>query len=828
MFKSYFTVAVRNLIENRLYTAINIFGLVVGLASCILILLYVRHEVSYDSWIPDADRIHLVQTRFQIPGREPIMAGGTPGPAMAALTKDFNEIESAVRLTRQSLVLARGADVFREDVILADPTFFDVFDLPLVNGNRETALADVSSVLLSEKAARKYFGDTPPLGQVLPMTFNSGLRRDYRVAGVFKDFPTNSNFEFTVLVPINPSDFEKQPWVLESWTSVNGGLFLKLKQGADAAVISKELPEFERRNIPNQSIGGQDFATSDFIELGLLNLEDVHLHGWQSSISKAPTDERIVTAFAVVAGMILLIAGINFTNLATARASQRAREVALRKALGARRAQLVFQFLGESVLLTAIAFILALGLVYMSLPLYNTILQRELGLGMLAGTELVALMITFIVAVGLVAGLYPALYLSRFLPARILKANKSAAAEGSGRLRMALVIVQFAISIGLLICTTVIYSQTIYARSIDVGFDRTNLLVVRAPFGDQHGTLRSSLASEAAKLPGVMAVTLSDNVPTDPGSNNNIFEIPGKPSPSPILIAQRTVDYNFFETYRVPLLAGRYFQNDRGGDDFTGSDEDKVARGGNIILNESALESLDLRTPEDAIGKTFYIAVGDGEDQSQSAVTVVGVVADVTYMSVRDFNEPTFYQRDEQRFGNITLKLSSASFSATINAEMERLWRELAPTLPYRSEFMEVLIEEQYRAEEAAATMFGAFSVLAIVIGCLGLYGLALFSAERRTKEIGIRKVLGARVRDIVRLLVMEFSKPVLIANLIAWPVAWLFMRDWLDAFQQRIDLSPVIFVAAGLAALGIAWVTVGSHALRAARENPIRALRYE
>jgi putative ABC transport system permease protein len=830
MLKNYLTVAFRNLVKNRLYTAINIFGLAVGLASCILILLYVRHETSYDEWFPNADRIYAVHSRFDIPGREPFKAAQAPGPARDAMMKDFSEIESAVRLTEQNPIVTRGSDVFREPVALADANLFEVLDLPLVSGDKQTALKDVSSILLSESMAQKYFGSAAAaMGQTLPLNFTSiNLKRDYRVTGVFRELPTNTHLDIKMIALINPPDWKDRPWMLESWTSFNTSLYLKLKGGASADVIAKALPVFEKRNIPNINFGGQDLSVADFLTMNLVNIQDVHLQGDRSNIDRPPGDVRSITAFTIVAGMILLIACINFTNLATARASQRAREVALRKVLGARREQLVFQFLSESLLLSAIAFVLALAFVYAVLPIYNTILQRQLGLNFLAGDMLVPTMAVLIVFVGLAAGLYPALYLSGFRPARILKANKSAAAEGSGRLRAGLVVVQFAISIGLLVCTTVIYTQTVFARNMNPGFDRTGLLIVRTPYGEEYKALRTTIAAEAAKVQGVTGATFSSAIPTDNDSNNNIFEIPGKPSPNPILISSRSVDFNYFETYKIPLLAGRFLEEGRGGDDYTGSDEDKAARGGNILLNEAALGRLGLGSPQEAIGKEFRIGVGSADrDPRQATVTVVGVVGNVAYRSARDPIEPTFYQRDQGDFYNLTVRTDEASGPA-VNAALEKIWRQLASQIPYRSEFMQVRVDAQYEQEEAEATMFAAFSALAIIIGALGLYGLALFSAERRTKEIGIRKVLGAKVQDVVRLLVLDFSKPVLIANLIAWPVAWYLMRGWLDGFEHRIDLNPMIFGAAGLLALLVAWLTVGSHAFRAAQENPIRALRYE
>ena len=825
MLKNYLTVAVRSILKNRLYSAINVFGLAVGLASCILILLYVRHETTYDTWLPNAERIYMVQARYDIPGRAPFISASAPGPALPALMKDFSQIEAGVRMARQRPVIKRGAEVFRDPVYMVDPSFFDVIDLPMVSGDGPAAMKDTSAVLLSESMARKYFGTMPPIGQVMPVTFFFG-NRDYRVAGVFKDLPTNSSLDLGIVMPLNEPDFDKQESMLKSWVSTNPTTFIKLKAGADIAAIQRALPDFKRRNIPNLSFGGQDFNVADAITISLLNIQDAHLHSPPGNI-RPVGDVKAIATFSVVAVMILLIACINFTNLATARASQRAREVALRKVLGAKRPQLVAQFLSESVLMALLAFAVSLVLIRLALPVYNTVLQRELSLSFIGADGLLPAMAGLVILVGLASGLYPALYLSGFLPARILKANKSAAAEGSGRLRSMLVVLQFAISIGLLICTAVVYTQTIYARTMDLGYDRSGLMIVRGLGGEQYRTLRSSLRTEVAKIKGVKAVTMSDNVPTDNNNGNNIFEIPGRPSPTPILLGYQSVNYNFFSTYGVPLLAGRLLDENHGGDNYTGKDDEKAARGANILINQMALSRLGFASPRDAVGQVLRMGVGGAEQGRQTSATIVGVVGDVFYSSVRNELAPVFYHYDDDNFRSLTVRYEGVS-QQEIQESVGKLWRQLAPELPYGAQFMEALIDAQYQREEAEATMFGAFSLLAIVIGCLGLYGLASFSAERRTKEIGIRKVLGAKVRDVVRLLVWDFSKPVLVANAIAWPVAWFLMRDWLNGFQHRIALNPLVFAAAGLIALLIAWITVAGHAARAGRANPIRALRYE
>jgi putative ABC transport system permease protein len=559
-----------------------------------------------------------------------------------------------------------------------------------------------------------------------------------------------------------------------------------------------------------------------------MKLTDLHLHARGLGDLKPPGNIRTVMTFIGVAAMILLIACINFTNLATARASQRAREVALRKVLGAHRGQLMAQFLGESILMALIGFGLALAIVELALPVYNEVLQKKIALSDLGQGWLSLELAGLIVLVGVIAGVYPALYLSRFLPARILKANKSAAAEGSGGLRAGLVVVQFAISIGLLVCTGVIYAQTIYAKTMDLGYRQDGLLVVRTPNATQAKAVLKTLKDEVLRLPGTTAAALSADVPTDQDENNTLVELPDKPNPQPVLLHSRVVDHHFFSTYQVPVLAGRTFDESHGGDDFTGTGEEKAARGGNIVINSLALGRLGFASPNEAVGKQLLLSVGDGpQDSLRARMTIVGVVGDIYYRSVRDELAPALFSIDRADFRELTVRYEGVSPLAAQEA-IGKVWRALAPDAPFKAEFLDKLIAQQYAAEEAQAAMFAAFAGLAIIIACLGLYGLASFSAERRTKEIGIRKVLGARVPDVVRLMVWDFSKPVVVANLIAWPASWFLMTEWLNGFQHRIDLNAVPFLAAGLVALLIAWATVAGQAARVARANPIHALRYE
>ena len=456
--------------------------------------------------------------------------------------------------------------------------------------------------MISQSMARKYFGGAPAVGQVIDATFSftpaDVTARPLHVTAVFKDIPDNSHFKMDFISRINESDYEKMPWMFKDWTSLNTWTYLKLRSEADANVIRQGFKAFTERNVPSFPFSGKELKISDYMTLSLVKLEDIHLQSKGMGQFKAPGDAKSVATFAVVAVMILLIACINFTNLATARASQRAREVALRKVVGAKRPQLIAQFLSESVLTALVALVIAIGLVQAALPTYNTVLQKQLALDFAGGGTLIAAMFGLIVLVGVVAGLYPAMVLSGFLPSRILKANKSAAAEGSGRLRTALVVIQFAISIGLLICTAVVYGQTLYAKTMNLGFDPRNLMVVRTPNQKSADDVLRTLREEVAKLPGVTAVTISGATPPDTNNNNNIVEVPGRPSPTPILLEQKSVDYDFFATFKVPLLAGRYLDEGHGGDDLPHETDAQVRNGANIIINQRALGVLGFSSPQ--------------------------------------------------------------------------------------------------------------------------------------------------------------------------------------------------------------------------------------
>jgi len=818
MWRNYLTVGLRAFAKNKTYTFVNIFGLTLGFAACLLILLFVRHHLSYDAWLSNAERTYQVQSERVATEEPPTFTQRTFYPVAAGLKRDFPEVEAVTALYATRPVVLRNGQSTYTDMVMADESFFDVLDLPLVRGDRRTALSGLDSLVLTESEARKHFGNDDPMGQTLTIV-RRGVPAELRVTGILRDLPGNSHLDVAMVSRISGTVFADEPDTLERWNSIPAHVYVRLRPGADPAAINARLPAWEERVIPVDTVGAGEMSRARRWALHLENVRDVHLGRFQESAMTPGSDRTTITTFAVVALLILGIACVNFTNLATARASQRAREVALRKVLGAMRRQLIAQFLGESILMAGAALLLALAFVELGLPAFSAFLGDELVLHYLGGDGVLLPMIALALAVGTVGGLYPAFYLSGFRPSAVLKANQMSGGQGSIRLRSVLVVAQFAVSIALIICTAIIYLQTQHVRTADAGYQRESLLVVKNLGRAQVAPAAETIRERVARLNGVAAVGRATLTPaTDPRTTDSV-ELPGRTDP--VSIGSYVVDSGFFSAMGISTLAGRAFSEQVAGDDSTAAfgDDPPPGLGANVVLSAAGARQLGFGAPQAAIGAQFRI--------DDVPVTVVGVVADVQYRSMREEMEPILYSMSRAGHGSLVVRYSTGEPAALVR-EIERIWRQQAPDVPFESVFVEDAVAELYDADEARGYVFAAAALLAVVVGCLGLYALAAFTAERRTKEIGLRKVLGARTRDILRLLVWQFSKPVVIANLIAWPVAWLVMRDWLNGFQDRISLNPMLFVAAGLLALAIAAGTIAGHAMRVARANPIHALRYE
>jgi putative ABC transport system permease protein len=838
MWRNYFTVGFRALAKNRAYTAINIIGLALGLAACVLILLYVRYETHYDAALPDANRVFQVQTHYKATpsGGEEMhlqMSGIVVG---RTLRKDYPQrIEKLVWVRSFGPIVIQDGQASKiEHLRSVDDNLFDILKVPFVRGSAETALPDGHSIALSESEAKRRFGDTNPMGKTLTLVENTGPV-DYKVTGVFRDWPKNSSFSANAVARLDlDTQFADRPYQLTSWNNQQGWNFVKLRSPDDASLIESQMPAWEKRNIPDSMSEGRRDNPGDYQDYRLANIRDVHLGAAQDASITPGNDRLTVTTFAVIALLVLGMACVNFTNLATARASQRAREVALRKVLGASRRQLIVQFLAESVLVAGLAMLVALAAVELFLPAFNAFLDADIDLRYFGAGGILLPLVGLVLLVGLLAGLYPAFYLSRFEPAKILKANKSAAdAQGSGRLRNALVIAQFAVSIGLIICTAVIYTQTLYARTADAGYRRDGLLQVgNLGFRGVDGR-DTQVVAQIRRIPGVQAAARTQIAVSPNG--NSITRVYRSADSDSVDLGSYGIEPDFFRAMGMKVLAGRGFSEAQGRDDtttpplsdpgFPAASRALAQRGANVVVTEEAARRLGFRTPQAAVGAQMRADLLPPE-YGLVPVTIVGVVQDARFRSIRDPLQPIIYTAQKDGFSQIVVRYSGNP--AAIREAVETVWKRTIPQVPFEGRFADDIVREQYDQEAARGQLFAAFAVLAVVIGCLGLFGLAAFTAERRTKEIGIRKVLGARTRDIVRLLVWQFSRPVLIANLIAWPVAWWLMRSWLNGFDVRIALTPAPFLLAGLLALLIAVITVAGHAYRVARTSPVRALRYE
>jgi putative ABC transport system permease protein len=834
MWRNYLTVGIRALAKNKTYAFINIFGLAIGLAACLMILLYVNYERSYDEWLPNSQNVYQVQSNWSDPETGEQTAGQMSAYVTGrTLAQDFPQVERKVyALGASPVVLRDGEALTTEDVVMVDGPFFDVIRLPLVRGDSSTALTQAGTVVLSESEARRFFGDANPVGQTLTFVLK-GQNVDHRVTGVMRDVPRNSHLRLNMVVRFDPASYyADNPDFLTQWGWQSGWNYVALRPGADIEAVRAGLPAWERRNIPDQSFGDRQVNQGDFAEWNLVNLRDVHLGSAQQGAMAPGNDERTILTFAVVAFLILGMACVNFTNLATARASQRAREVALRKVLGANRKQLVTQFMAESVLVASISMLLALALVELLLPLLAGFLDADLAMRYLGSGGMLLPIVTLVFLVGAVGGLYPAFYLSRFQPAQVLKANKSSAeAAGTGRLRSALVIGQFAVSIGLIICTAVVYAQTAFAQSADPGYRRQGILQVEGLGRRQLIGRGEAIAREVARVPGVAAVGRTGIGVATSNQTNTGVQVPGREQP--VGIGSYAVDDGFFRAMGIDFVAGRPLSGERPMDVDSRpampdpeADRALAARGINVVVNELAARRLGFRDPRSAVGAQLRMFLAT-EEAGLVPITIVGVVRDTRFRSIREPIEPIVYRLATEGMGWLIVRYDTSDPNG-VRDRVGAVWRRVAADVPYEAEFSEDVVAELYTAEQSRAKIFAGFALLAIVVACLGLFGLAAFTAERRTKEIGIRKVLGARSRDIVRLLAWQFSKPVIVANLIAWPVAWYVMRQWLNDFDTRIDLGPAPFVIAGLLALAIAIGTIAGHAIRVARANPIHALRYE
>jgi len=731
------------------------------------------------------------------------------------------------------MTLTIGDRQFVEQVDVVDPNFFDVIKLQLVVGTPGSVFRQPEAAVISQAYARKYFGDTDPIGKIITTGRGGCDGSDLackseivslKVTGVVRDIPHNSQLVGDVFVPTTSMADRYSQSQKRDWLSNNGYGYLVLAPGTDPqSVVDKSSALFDKAMTGQLHQFGIPLSGSQIYKLHLTRFTRVHLDSGRWTLNLTPPGSwTTVYGVAAIGALILLVASFNFMNLATARAMLRAREIALRKTLGARRAQLVVQFLGEAVLMAMLALLLALALVEVLLPAFDNFLQRPIAFHYLADWTLLPLFLVITLAAGLVGGIYPALVLSGFRPAAVLRAN-SAGQAGSGRLRSVLVVLQFSVSIGLGISALVVFSQISYARNIGLGFSRDNILIVGGG-GRVTADGRSSFVQTLRANPGIVDIGMASYMPFDNGQSNAVVRVPGRSEN--ILINRIEISPDYPKVLGMRLVAGRLLSDARTNDRmdvqaaFAGGHYNHTPQneGRNILVNESAAARLGF-APQQAVGKTVIMF--------QNHVHIVGVLADANFHGARELMRPVIFDYDPNMTLNLALRLRPGTIPETL-AFIDKSWRAFSPIAAVQRHFLDESFDALYKSDQRQGTMFGVFVAVAIAIACLGLFGLAAFTASRRTKEIGIRKVFGARTRELVLLLLWQFSIPVMVANAIAWPVAWYYLHGWLQGFAYRVALSPVYFIAAGLVALSIAWATIFTHAWRVARANPIHALRYE
>ena len=794
----------RSLTRHKLYAALNIGGLAVGIAVFLVLGLYVRFETSFERWLPRHDGIYLVESESK--GMDSPFTGtyqNTMGGLLEQMKDDFPGIVGTrFNGGAGGGTVIRGGTATTEDIARVDADFFKVFDLPMVAGNKATALADPTAIVISRSAARRYFGDGDPIGRTMTLAFDKPA--SYHVTGVFKDLPHNTDFRFSILARQGK---DLSPWWYR-WGSTSLWTYLRFDTPAAATAFQRQMPAFIARRGTHDM--GRDVL--DKMALPLLPIAQAHLQPQgQASAAKKLT----IVTLGVVGVLTLLIAIVNYINLATARAGLRAREVAMRKVLGADRAALMRQFLSEAVMTVAVAALVGLILAEVGLPLVNAAGGLALRIPY---AVVVPTLVALALVVGILAGLYPAVILARFPAAAVLASSR---APGGGRagthIREALVVFQFAIAIAFIIGTTVLVAQTRHVRSTDLGFRRDGLLVLRG-MGDDSLDKGRRLAMLAAfrRLPGVEAVTTANSAVGNTDTNNfDNVDVSGRPKPGPSLRGIE-VGRDFFATYGARLVAGRVFDDAHGADDSSGL---KAGSTRSIVINRLAVAKLGFASPQNAVGRT----VGGGRQR-----TIIGVIDQLRFFSPRLPDDPTYYtyHGDIVEYPVVTLRFTGDPRS--IAAAAHGVWRRMAPQVAFDAKTGVKALADFYEEDDRATRMFGIGAGLAVLIGCVGLWGLASFNTSRRVREIGIRKTLGASSADIVKLLVGQFLRPVLIANIVAWPLAFVAMRAWLAGFGDRVALSPLFFIGASLLAIVIAVLTVLSQSLRASRAAPAWALRHD
>jgi putative ABC transport system permease protein len=796
MLRNYLKIALRNFQRHKGYSFINIAGFAIGMACCLLILIYVRHELSYDRYHKDVERIYriVIDIRTQTANRVFSLVSPTVAPALKA---DFPQVEYAARAIPTSSRLVRKGDrFFYEDRFMyADQELFDIFTIPFIHGNPQEALTRPQTLVISERMAQKYFGSSSPIKETLEMN-----RKEYEITGVVADSPENTHLKYDFIASLETL---KDWGEMTNWHSTMFYTYLKLKPKVNVEEFSQQVSR-----IADKYVGERLRSWGDTYHYFLQPISSIHLHSHLRYESEPPGNPIYIYILSFVGLFILLIACLNFMNLSTARAANRGKEVGLRKVVGAKKLQLIGQFLGESLLVAFLSLGLALVIARFAIPLLNNLTGISLSFDLFLNPFVLFSLICGAIMVGLAAGLYPAFVLSAFRPAVTLKGAMSSGSRDLA-LRKVLVVSQFAISVVLIIGTLTMYKQFKFMKNQYLGFEKDQKLILPLRGGINIKENYETVKDMFSKHSSITGATVSSNVPGR-GVSNFSIKLVGEEDDKSQSMFHMYFDHDFIPDYGIEIVAGRAFQKGMSTD----------IRGA-FLINEAAVKAFGLSNPEEALGKRLLTGYGGRVNP------VIGVTKNFHYRGLQTEVEPLVMEFLPEAFDTVTLSLDIADLKESL-AFVESQWKELFPENPFESFFLDVDFDRQYRADEQVGSIFGIFTFLGLSIACLGLLGLASFMAQSRIKEIGIRKILGASVAGIVFMLSKQFTKWVLLASIIAWPIAYFAMHSWLQEFAYRINIGILTFVLSAVLALLIALLTVSYQAIKAAISNPVDALRYE
>jgi putative ABC transport system permease protein len=801
MLKNYLKIVWRNIRKKKMFSAINILGLSIGIATCFIIMLYVQDELSYDRFNVKADRTYRVAFKANINGGK-ILEGNIMPPVAAALKKDYPEVEEATRLNLNGdTKITYNNKTFKESKLaIVDSNFFSVFTLPFIKGSSKTALMEPHNIVLTKDMAQKYFNIEEPINKLLKID-----NEVFKVTGVIDNIPANSHFHFDFFVPLSDLPYAKDP----SWMSSGMFTYIVLKKGYDYKKLEAKFPGMVEKYMGPQIQQKMGISLSQFKtkgnELGFIlqPLTSIHLYSETNFELEPGGNGNYVYIFGAIAIFMLAVACINFINLSTAGASKRAKEVGVRKVAGSGKFQLISQFLSESILITLFALIIAFLLIEITLPAFNNISGKHLSFNIKPMLALGALGLL----VGIIAGIYPAFYLSSFKPIAVLKGKLTSNNKSFG-LRSGLVVFQFFISVTLIISTIVVYRQMKFIQNKKLGYDKEQIITL--PNSYALGKNERVYKEEMLKDPRIVSATASSFKPAGPSNNNNALAYPERHDNQMMKTVEYHVDENYIPTFNMEMAAGRNFSKDFATDSLS------------MIINESAAKAFGWSIVN-AVGKTI---IRQNSDRGTNIpFHVIGVVKDFNFKSLHEAISPLLMTL--QPDGGLIFKIKTTDIAGLL-ATMKRQWDSYNTDEPFTYSFMDDLFNKTYSAEQKTGTILNIFSILIIFVACLGLFGLATYTAEQRNKEIGIRKVLGASVTQVTQMLSKEFLRLVLIASLIAFPVGWWAMNKWLQSFAYRINISWWVFAVAGLSALLIALLTVSFQSIKAAIANPVKSLRTE